>query len=122
MKARTKGKKRQPPRRRAKPPFDLTSAEAENLRQKYRTLCEKYAQLVKKFEAQRSERVAIYSLARWALQTDSSGIAVVHDKSIEVFNEHFRALSRPSGPWRRVGPERERARAFRDLRELVVAE
>src|SRR5215471_2828498 len=103
-----------------RPPLDTLSAEAENLREKYQTLCAKYAQLVKKFEIQRMDRIAVYSLARWALRTDSSGIAVVHQRAIEVFNDHFRTLSRVAGPWRRIGTERERVQSFRDLRELVI--
>ena len=116
------GKKRRSSKPVKAKPMEFLSAEAEHLREKYRTLCNKYAQLVKKFEVQRSDRIAIYSLAKWALQTDSSAIAVVHERTIEVHNEHFRDLARIAGPWRRVGPERESARAFRDLRELVIQE
>ena len=116
-------KKPRPPSKRATAVLLDEPAEKTNqLREKYRVLCVKYAQLVNKFEIQRLERIAVYSLARWALQTDSNGIAVVHENKIEVHNTHFRDLSQLQGPWWRLGPERERARAFRNLRELVIEE
>jgi signal transduction histidine kinase/CheY-like chemotaxis protein len=95
------------------------SADTERQREKRRPARSKHAEL-RKFASRRTKRLAVDALARWALQTDSSGIAVIHNRTIEGHNELFGSLNRLPGPWRRFGAKGRRT--FRDLRELVITE
>ena len=91
--------------------------------EKYRALCEKYEQLVHKLEDRRAEHSGVWQLARWAVRSSGSGLAVIREGSVAISNarwEELEGFDRP-GSWRVVGVS-PRTGAFRSLREAAMLE
>ncbi len=92
---------------------------------KYTELCAKYKLLVEKQRTQSIERIGVYKLARWAMRTSSSGLALVSKGAILVQNARWLELSGdPSNwwSWRPLQLHRADARPFSSLRELTLEE
>jgi signal transduction histidine kinase/ActR/RegA family two-component response regulator len=97
------------------------------LRARYRELCQKYEQLVRRLEDVATDQIAVFQLGWWALRTSASALALVRNNTIYLCNDRWRQIDRePSGArgWESIpgGTPGTRAATHANLRELALAE
>jgi signal transduction histidine kinase/ActR/RegA family two-component response regulator len=99
----------------------------DSLRAKYRQICRKYEELVRRVEDATIDQVGVFQLGWWALRTSASALALVRNNTIYLCNNRWRQIDREPGGTRGWEPlpgnrSSTRGASHANLRELALAE
>ncbi|MFP2909690.1 sensor histidine kinase [Pyxidicoccus sp. 3LFB2] len=93
------------------------------LLRKYQQLLQKHDALVRRLAEHNVEHISTFKLSTWALETSSSGLALLRGGRVALANSRWHELAHWPGPWQlQNGEHGEVPRMVRTLREVAVLE